>query len=285
MTHGRAFAAAVLLLALAACSATRMVYNRLDWLAGWEIDKYAELKPEQEAAFERDFGALWEWHRRNELPQYARDLRVLAKVAQQPIDAAQAQEIALAWSGWWQRSLERLSPELCALLATLDERQVQSALEQLDEGIEQDAREYDLPEAKLRRRSNERIEKNLRRWLGPLEESQREYLAQWGAQRTLTHDLWLENRRRWRARFEDALATRAQDGFCERLQPLLLRQVAPEDEARRARLEAGRADWMRLVVELSQQLTPRQREHFAKELNRTADELDALAREREKKAD
>ncbi|HUP90981.1 MAG TPA: DUF6279 family lipoprotein [Solimonas sp.] len=270
--------ALALCLALASgCSTTSLVYNRLDWMAGWQAGQYADLTKEQEALFDQRFGSLWAWHRATELPAYAQDLRRLAALAGQPIDAAQAATSVDAYFAWWRRSLERLSPDLCALLATLDAGQVRSTLERIDRNNAEDAEEYARPERKLREQSTGRTIKALRRWLGPLSEAQRDSIVRWGEARELTYDLWLDNGRAWRARFAETLAERTGGAqFCARLDQLLLRSNDDLDPPARARITRSREDWKALMVMLSRDLSPQQRRHFREELLELAGEIEAL---------
>ena len=59
-----------MLLAVTACSATQLIYNRVDILARWYLDDYVSLDRDQRARFGQRLEVFLEWHRREELPSY-----------------------------------------------------------------------------------------------------------------------------------------------------------------------------------------------------------------------
>ena len=65
---------------LAGCGiAPRLAYNHLDRLLMLELDDYVELDAAQERALRGELTALWRWHRREALIDYATDLEAFAK--------------------------------------------------------------------------------------------------------------------------------------------------------------------------------------------------------------
>ena len=49
---------------LAGCSATRLVYNQIDWILVWYISDYFTLEDEQEDLLKESVERNMEWHRR-----------------------------------------------------------------------------------------------------------------------------------------------------------------------------------------------------------------------------
>ena len=76
--------ALVLWLALSAAGCTKLVYNRLDTLAGWYMEGLVSLDDTQRADLRSWLGQTLQWHRRSELARYAQFLRELAADAAQP---------------------------------------------------------------------------------------------------------------------------------------------------------------------------------------------------------
>ena len=58
----RLLAVACTLLAVAGCSGLKFGYNRLDWIASWQLGRFVDLDPEQEKLFGQRFKAFWSWH-------------------------------------------------------------------------------------------------------------------------------------------------------------------------------------------------------------------------------
>ena len=66
-------------------------YNRLDWIASWQLGRFVDLDPEQEKLFGQRFKAFWSWHRTTQLNLYVKDLRELAARVDQPLAAAEVE--------------------------------------------------------------------------------------------------------------------------------------------------------------------------------------------------
>ena len=64
-----------LLLATGCSSGVRIGYNQAEMLVGWTLSDYVEFEPHQRDLFGQKFRALHDWHRREQLPEYARLLR------------------------------------------------------------------------------------------------------------------------------------------------------------------------------------------------------------------
>jgi len=56
---------------LPGCSMLRIGYGQLDTFALWTVDDYFDLDPVQKHDFQRRFDRLHEWHRHEQLPDYA----------------------------------------------------------------------------------------------------------------------------------------------------------------------------------------------------------------------
>ncbi|MBI4204808.1 MAG: hypothetical protein HY527_07260 [Betaproteobacteria bacterium] len=56
---------------LAGCSMLRLGYSQLDTIAAWRANEYFDLDAQQKDAFLQRFNRLHEWHRYEQLPDYA----------------------------------------------------------------------------------------------------------------------------------------------------------------------------------------------------------------------
>ena len=113
-----------LLVALAACSTIRLGYEKLPFLAGWQVDRYLDLTSEQEAMVYRRLRSLQAWHRETQLPKYA----ALLRQVEEQIDEPMTVERIAAWRGGglatWQALVERLAPAVAELAVTLSPAQI-----------------------------------------------------------------------------------------------------------------------------------------------------------------
>ena len=62
---------------MAGCSATRLVYNQLDWGIVWYLNGFFSLEEEQEEELRAAVTRNLEWHRQTQLPKYAQFCREL----------------------------------------------------------------------------------------------------------------------------------------------------------------------------------------------------------------
>jgi len=66
------------LILLAGCSTgVRMGYNQAETLVSWRLSDYVDFEPHQRELFGQKFRAIHDWHRREQLPEYAQLLREL----------------------------------------------------------------------------------------------------------------------------------------------------------------------------------------------------------------
>jgi len=90
----------LLLVVLQGCSAIKLGYNKLDDLAYWWLDGYADFSPPQSDKLRTSLGQLMRWHREQELPAYATQLQQLQAMATDNITPAQ---ICTVWESVQKR--------------------------------------------------------------------------------------------------------------------------------------------------------------------------------------
>ncbi len=271
----------LLTVAVAGCSATRLGYNRLDWIAGWQMSSYLNLDERQREQFDTEFGALWRWHRAQALPQYAVDLDSLAAALEgDHFDRATLDDSVRTVNAHAASVYQQALPAAARLLATLSDAQVAALRERVLEDAQKDIE-------RLRKRgvdgwrdkTAEDMQRRLRRWIGRATPAQRERITQWAQARQATPDLWLEYRRTWTDDFFVLLEGRASTDFPERLRDRLEGRDGFRSEELSAAAEADRELWMQLMMDLHALLQPQQRSRMVSELRGLAADFSALAAE------
>lgn len=114
-----------LVLTLAACSIVRTAYNQAPNLAYWQLNRAFHLDDGQADQVKQQLRVYFDWHRRNELPTYARLLNRAAQEAQGPISSELACERRAEFEKVMRRSIDHAVPMLAELLRTLKPEQVQ----------------------------------------------------------------------------------------------------------------------------------------------------------------
>lgn len=261
------------------CAATGALYQKLDWFAAWRLDDYVSLDATQKAQFDRDFDVLWRWHRTEQLPLYARDLRQIAS----RVAAAATPEIVAEYSDrfqqHWELTMVRLRDPACALVRTFRAEQVSEVLDELDDNIDEFAEEYvEPPEHELRRNSRKRVTRWITRWTGDLNKEQKAILQRWERERRNVGADWLDYRREWRGALERVLEQRQSPSACARLEPLMVRPLDLRSRRLAENLEYNEGLWRRMIADLVNAMDDKQRRATIERVNDLAAELEALSR-------
>ena len=265
----------LLLLALAGCS-TRFFYNRLDFLVPWHLRDYVSLEREQRALLDRELAGFLDWHRQQELPRYH---QLLAQ-ARERLDDGFTQEDAAFLTGEAQRALDRLQWRslewMLPLGQSLTDEQILEFIASLREQQSEYEEKYlERDEQQYRDDACERLDDNVRRFLGRLEQTQKERLHRACGELIRSDRLWLASRAAWIEELEGLL--QREPGWQQRLRDSL----ASRDE----RLPEGyREAWTHnlgvlqlAVVEVIARRSERQDQHLARELERLQADLVALS--------
>ncbi len=270
----RLLALLVTLALLASCSATQFAYNRLDWLAAWEVGKYVDLEGPSKDRFKAGFATLWQWHRSTQLSAYARDLREIAEAAQGPLTHAQIESYVERANEHGARLFDEVLPPAAAVLQSLDDAQVAGMLEKMTEQRDEDAGDdaKRKPEDRIRAAS-----RGMRRWFGSQSDAQAALLREWVAARRDDPQLWQRYGQQWAAAFERTLATRAEPDFEIRLRTVFRDPQLPDSAAARELTEHNRAAYMDLLARLAPTLSAAQRQHLRRKLVALAKDLEELA--------
>ena len=278
----RSLCLALLLLLLGGCSAPQLGYNKLDWLASWELRKYVKLTPEQKASYNEAFDTLWLWHRQKELPVYVRDMRALAgQIAAGPLTQEQIHAWMKGMDAHWNRLASAMAPQVCTEMQGFSDKQVDSILQRLDKDIKEKREEFvTAPEARVRKNAEKRLLKRLRRWAGRLDEYQLAQVKHWSESRPLGYELWIEQKKTWRNSFAEILRQRQNDGFCQRLTSLFMRyNDGTEDMGLHTRNDSRRLEWSAFLAQMTATMSTTQREHMQDKLLDLASDFEALAKQ------
>ena len=275
----------ILLVALALGAATgcatSFVYERADRFANRWVDGHVELEPAQQSRFEQDIAALHEWHRREQLPQYAEWLRNLARRLEQdePVSAGELQAHGETLAAFWRTLAGEAKPALVRLGTTLDETQVEALLGSLRE-----QRETEFEAAEQRSQSGQEqrrvrsMERFLRRWAGRLQPEQRASVQAWAASLEPSLEATHRNRLGWIDALEQALQRRDdEDYLLAAARVLLVRPAERWSPEYAALVERNAAKSTAFLAEFLNGLEPRQRARAVARLERLAADFEAIS--------
>ena len=279
-TLGRTLRVAAALAAIAllgSCSSTQFAYNRLDWLAAWQVGKYVDLEGPSKARFDEGFTALWQWHRSTQLSAYAGDLRELAEASQHVLVREQIAGYLQRLSDHGARLLDEALPPMAGVLAALDDAQVRELLANM---AEQRAEDNAEDAARTPGDYARTTTKSLRRWFGALTDEQAALVREWAATRRDDPALWQRYGEQWGELFGHTLAARAAPDFAAQLRVVFREPPLADRAAVRALSDHNRANYIDLLAKLSPTLSEAQRRHARNKLVALAEDLEELAARR-----
>lgn len=162
----------------AGCSSTRLAYNNADWYLVREVSGQICPTDAQRDGLKRVVADLLRWHRRQELPRYARALRhVATEVRRGPVTHKLLLETYDVLDGARIRATRRLAGPLVAFGITLGGKQVGCIALKLDERHRERLAELEGSAAAYRARHGEKMVDRLEPWVGDLSAGQQATLT------------------------------------------------------------------------------------------------------------
>lgn len=266
------------MLAVAGCSGLKFGYNRLDWIASWQLGRFVDLEPEQKELFGERFKVFWQWHRSTQLSLYVRDLRELAARVDQPLTAAQVERYLDQSQDHAGRALQEIVPDTARVLQTFDDDQVRDLLANMAERRGERAKESaGLTTEEIREEAQDQMARNLKRWVGSLTREQERRIRDWSSERQYAGTVWHQYQEAWASAFTETLAHRRDPDFQQRLSVLFDNARVPYSEELEKVQQHNRASWIGLMADLSASLDARQRTHLRQRLTELAGDLEELA--------
>lgn len=264
---------------LAGCG-VRLAYNNLDRLIPWYLSDYVALDDDQRAQLDAALAEHLQWHCSTQVPLYVDWLERARRITASPgADAGALQALADEAETHVRALAATLGPDLARLLASLDDRQVETLLEAFAERIADDRETYLEPAPAERARERiARMEKRLVKWLGPLDAGQQAALTRWSDALRPSTEAWLAQREAWRQRLGEALRNRgADDSFSRAVTELIAAPDRHWPAAHRADVDYNRARTFQMLAEVHAHATPRQLAHLDREIASVSGQFTAVA--------
>ncbi|MEK9927170.1 MAG: DUF6279 family lipoprotein [Halieaceae bacterium] len=195
-----------LLLCLSGCSSTTFLYNRLDTLIGWYVRDYVPLSRDQRNDFNRRVEALLDWHRADELPEYVAWLTEFEESLDDGVSEGELNQLI----DQLEAAASRLQIKVLDLLidfgATLSyEQRIEFVLTLQQDQADLEKKYRDRTELAYYQNIQKQFQKNLSRFLGALNDAQKQTIEEGSAEYQRLDFLWLEDRGRWVTKLEQVL--------------------------------------------------------------------------------
>jgi hypothetical protein len=268
---------------LTGCSATRLLYNQLDWGIVWYLNGFFSLDGEQKDALRESVERNLQWHRDTQLPQYAELARALEQDITGPVTVdlleARNDEIIAFWDAFVLHTV----PDVAAFFLLLNQEQLDEFLANLEEENSELWDEYagETPEERIERRDRSAI-KGIRRIVGPLDEEQKVLIRSHLSKMNDVADEWMVGRRLWQEAFVKLIKTRpVEPEFSERLVDLMLDPNQFDSSEYRAKVEENFQITLQMLAELINDMNDQQRARLSGRLRQFAADFDWLSVQKE----
>ena len=277
-TPGR-WLAVTLVLFLSACSTVEFLYNQADRLLSYTVNRYFDLAESQQVFLDQRVAVLMAWHRHEEVPDYAHFLMDAKVRLERGLRSDDLDWFADGLILRYRRLAERVGADAAALMASLDERQLEHCRAEFAARNEEWAAEWHLLDAPAERAAwrKMRVLDVAEDWVGTLAEHQRERIER--AVELIPADgvrLRWEDRLRRQRGFLTLLAARRDGAFAERFQDWLVHWEWGRAPDYQRYLDRLNQEASAMVLDVDRSLTPAQRAHLAGRVQALIDPLAAL---------
>lgn len=253
---------------LGGCS-VKSIYHQLDWVLLGTVEDFVTLSEAQNKEVKQRIEIFLDWHRREQVPLYVRDLQQIKKDAadgltQDEIDA----RFALMMQRWYALR-DRAAPDLAEMLITVSETQKREILAQLQARNEEIREEYEELNAQAREeRIYDRLVEHFERWLGDLDANQLAYLRTQSNAFQSFHTERVAFRENWQAAFRKILeSSDAAHTRMEKFRELLQQPETLQSQVYKDKLAFNLRQTQQLILGIDKTLSPKQRAHLLERLD------------------
>jgi hypothetical protein len=268
----------MLSLMLSGCNRLGMAYRNLDVIIPWTFNDYLVMNSAQKSWFNERLKEHLSWHCTTQLPNYLDWLdRLQQMIETNQVSDAALQARALEARQAIAQSAREVTPSAIELLQSLDDQQVMK----INEAFAKDQRKRQASylksslEEQIQQR-NERMNKRLSTWLGPLSASQQQRIVVWATSLGDQNQQRNANRALWQTQFSAAMEQRQSSDFPQRITQLLANRESLWTPAYRQAYSLSDQATRSLLVDLMAQSTPAQRQRLVKKIDEVRSDLAEL---------
>jgi len=264
---------------MSGCAMVQLGYRNLDTFTAYKADEYFDLDPTQKYEFRVRFERLHEWHRSQQLPEYAAFLTEAKSRLQKTPTREDIIWFTEGLKSRYRTICRRITPDAAAILATLKPEQLVPLQKQWDDDNRRFVRLHRL-RAGMDERKRARAERALdeiKKWTSTLTAEQERRITDLSDQMPSIADLRLQDRIRRQKEFRQLLDSRTSRDFPAQLERFLVDWESgrtPEYERTLTEWWNKRIDYFISVYQI---LTPQQRIDVARRLQDYIDDFMALS--------
>ena len=273
-------AALLALIALAGCNMLRLGYGQIDVYAAWQADSYFGLDQAQRQEFNKRFGRLHEWHRHNQLPEYAAFLAATKERIHRGPTNDDVRWVTEGVMSRYRVLARHSADDMAAMLMTVTPAQIETLKQRWEKDNRRFAADYRLKEGveEQRRATARRALERIRDWTGTLSAEQEEKITALASELPMNQRLRQEDRMRRQREFLQLMAQRDDPRqFAERVRNFM----TGWEQGRNPEYQRLWEQWARkqaeFYVAVYRMLTPQQRAEVERRIQNYIDDFTRLA--------
>jgi hypothetical protein len=270
----------VALAVMSGCSTVRIGYDQLDTIAVLTADRYFDLDERQKKEFSARFRGLHEWHRYEQLPDYAAFLTLAKARLARGLDAGDVHWFTEGIKQRYAIIANRGAKDAAAILLTVTPRQLEAAQERWGKVNRRFASENEIDSSleEQRRASSRRTIEIFRDWFGSLSDDQERMVRAAGERMEMIGPLRHQDRLRRQREFVELMRLRAEpETFSEKLRLWLVHWDAGRLPEYQRAFALSRDQRIALLIAMDRSLAPHQRAAALRRLQGYIDDIRALA--------
>ncbi len=257
------------LVSLAGCG-VKLSYHWLDWWLQSKLEDYVDLTHTQASYSQHAIDDFHEWHRYNALPDYSTFIdEVTSTLQKKPeINQKDVSELLQKIGQFWDESMLQLTPAAGKLLLQLSQQQLEEALQTAAKEEEKFIQKSEKRNKEERiERQIKRIHKQLKPWVGKLNDGQAQFVSQWAEQRVDNKLLAKQENDQWRQAMFSLWQSKLSEADTEQqLAELLTKPDKLWTDKYRATVKHNRQLALTLITQVLNSLTETQTQHLLNKL-------------------
>jgi hypothetical protein len=258
----------LLTLALSGCT-VKLAYQFLDWGLQYKLNHYLSLNNTQAQQAKQAIKGFHHWHQRHELPIYVDFLRdARQRLSGPPLSASEIGLYRERLKKLGERSIDRLLPDMSALLKSLNEKQIQRLFKTLNE----DQKDYqDLylkpPIEEVRSALKSDALKSIKKYMGRLSDTQKNRITAWSDQVLPFAAAASAEQDKWEQLLAKLLANPSLPEYSAQLKSLLLYDFSTWQEGHKKIMEHNQAVTYQLMADILNSRTSTQNASLLEKLD------------------
>ncbi len=256
----------------------KFAYNRADWFIMRQLSDFACLTKVQKDNIETEISGFMAWHRKEELPIYAKNLRDIATALEKGTLSKEAFENVYSFfEDTGRRTGEKVKDFGIEFVMSMPPEQIECSFENFEKRNEEKKKELEMSEKEFRKKRRDSLIAQTRKWLGSITEEQVALADTMIPSLSEEKEVYAASQRKFEHTHKVLMMHNKKKKKREILK-LNKEPYALYTERERTLVEKRRKQTREAIWKLSQTLTEKQSENLAKQLNNYAKAFEDLSR-------